>query len=296
MVEISVIICTYHRPLYVGKALASLACQTLPRDDFEVVVIDSGRSGETAGIIQISCPGVKTTLIPVNDTGLSDARNKGIRTSTGRIIAFLDDDAVADPDWLEQILEVFSRKKNKVCACGGKVDLIWEQERPVWINKKMLVYLGQFDLGDWSRPVRGLLGLNMAFDRRVFEDIGYFDTHLGRIDGNLLSCDEVDLFSRMYKKNMQICYEPRVHVRHHVTGERLKREYFYRRYYWQGRSDAILQRKEGSITAAIFRIGSFFLFFPLFRSGQRVEYLRCLHQYYRGYFHQFFHKVSSPCS
>jgi glucosyl-dolichyl phosphate glucuronosyltransferase len=296
MVRISVVICTFHRPQYLKKVLTSLSCQTLEKTDYEIIVIDSGSSDETRGIVNSSCGDIRKTVIQLGDTGLSDARNTGIRNSTGRIIAFLDDDALADPDWLEQILSVFDDGGTRVCACGGKLDLLWEQERPGWIHDRMLTYLGRFDLGVAGCPVPGLIGVNMAFDRRVFDRIGFFDTDLGRIEGNLLSGDEVDFFSRMRRNSLMIWYHPKIHVLHHVPPERNTKGFFYQRYYWQGRSDAIQNKKEKSCTAVFIRMGSFLVYFPFFQTGQWQEYVRCIHQYYKGYMHRFFSRPSPRSS
>jgi glycosyltransferase involved in cell wall biosynthesis len=285
MVLISVVICTFNRPFYLKKVLTSLYNQTLKKTDYEIVIVDSGNSHDTDEIVKNICGEITTHLITAGDTGLSDARNTGIRNSTGRIIAFLDDDAQADPDWLEQILTVFDKGTPRIYACGGKVDLLWEQNRPDWIHDKMLTYLGRFDLGDKSRSVSGLMGLNMAFDRSVFDMIGYFDPDLGRIEGNLLSGDEVEFFNRMRRHKLLIWYNPRIHALHHVIAERITKNFFYKRYYWQGRSDVILHRKEKTRLAILTRFGSFLVFFPLFRTGQRMVYTRCIFQYMRGYFH-----------
>jgi glycosyltransferase involved in cell wall biosynthesis len=286
MKRISVIICTFNRPLYLVKSLDSLEQQTLQKSEYEIIIVDSGASDDTSMLLKKYGDDTDIRVIPVKEAGLSEARNIGIRNAEGKITAFLDDDAIVVPDWLDQILSTFETYGPGICACGGKVDLIWEQERPGWLNDKMLVYLGKFDRGETIIHIGGLVGLNMAFDKRVFEKIGYFDVNLGRIGGNLLSGDEVEFFNRMRKRNLKILYSPGIHAWHHVTIERITKDFFYDRYYWQGRSDALIHQKEKKCIDVFKRFLGFLYSIPFLRSEQMSEYIKCILRYYRGYHHQ----------
>lgn len=257
----------------------------MQKSDYEIIVVDSSTSDDTIRLLKKNGDDTDIRIIPLKEAGLSEARNTGIRNANGTIVAFIDDDAIAAPDWLDQILSAFTRYGQKISACGGKVDLLWEQERPRWLNDKMLVYLGNFFRGETDVPVEGLIGLNMAFDKCIFEKIGYFDTNLGRTKGNLLSGDEVEFFYRMRSENLAIIYSPRIHVWHHVTTERITKDFFYHRYYWQGRSEVIIHLKEKSYSLFFKRFFGFLYFLLCIRYGQGIEYTKCILCYYRGYFH-----------
>ena len=292
MKRISVIICTFNRPLYLEKSLDCLEQQTLHKNEYEIIIVDSGASENTTDLLKKYRDDTEIHLIRVQEAGLSEARNAGIRYAKGKILAFLDDDAIVSHDWLIQILSAFSTCGPGICACGGKVDLIWEEERPAWLNEKMLVYLGKFDRGDTKQYVNGLIGLNMAFDKRVFEKIGFFDTNLGRIGGCLLSGDEVEFFNRMRIHNLRIVYSPEIHAWHHVVRERITKDFFYNRYYWQGCSEAIIHMKERNFSGFFMRFFSFPYSFLFLRIGQLTEYCKCVLCYYRGYTYQILQAVS----
>jgi glycosyltransferase involved in cell wall biosynthesis len=164
---ISVIISTFDRFFYLDKALASLKNQTYDNKKFEVLVIDAGLTSGTLAVLKKYSETLPIRHIPAPQTGLSKSRNIGIQRAAGTILAFLDDDAEADPGWLDEIYQCFlSPSEKSVCACGGKSHLVWETEPPEWINDNMRMILGQLDYGDsgffMSAPHQYPFGLNMA--------------------------------------------------------------------------------------------------------------------------------------
>lgn len=245
MTTISVIVCTYNRAELLSRCLRSLEGQTLDRSLFEVLVIDNNSSDatrETAEAFRDRLPGFR--VIPESMQGLSRARNRGWAESRGNYIAFIDDDAVAEPGWLSEILSTFSSVVPEPDACGGRVGLEWESPRPGWMDDSLLVPLGAFDYGDSDFFIRDpggfLSGSNIAIRRDVSEIAGRFDPSLGRQGTNLLSNDEVDLCRRMQRVNLTLYYNPRILVNHRVANERLTKQWHYDRAYWQGRSAAIM--------------------------------------------------------
>ena len=248
--EISVVICTHNRPRYLSLALDSLASQTFPAGMYEVIVVDDDATETTRNIAGDFYGRINLHYHATEPSGLSDARNTGIRASEGKYIAFLDDDAVAGPDWLREIFSTFTSLTPQPDACGGPVDLIWESPRPEWMTKQMAVFLGRFDYGETGFFIRtsdrNPGGLNMAIKKTVFLQTGMFDPALGRQEGVLLSNEEVDYFRRMRDAGMHLYYNPRIRVQHHVPTERTRRKWFFSRYYWQGRSSALMTRLAGS--------------------------------------------------
>lgn len=277
----------------------SLMVQTLEKNIYEIIIIDGGSTDTTKDLVKKYKNNLNIDIISSN-SGLSEARNLGCIKSKGDIVAFLDDDAIADNDWLNQIIRSFNEIKPEIFSCGGKVDLIWESNRPSWLSDSMLVLLGKFDYGDEGflikSPDKNLGGLNMAFHKKVFEKVGLFNTRLGRTGGNLLSNEEVEFFQRMREKNLKIYYNPKMLVHHHVTKERTKKQFFFNRYYWQGRSDAIMsyeiknsypiQISQWHINLNIF-IRKYLRKFVSFRlTEQNTMNLICTFNYYKGYLYQ----------
>jgi len=301
---ISVIISTFDRFFYLDMALASLKNQSYDNKKFEVLVIDAGLKNETLAVLKKYSGSLSLRHIPAPQTGLSESRNIGIHQATGTILAFIDDDAEADPNWIEEIYQCFySPREKSVCACGGKSFLVWETEPPVWVNERMRMILSGIDYGDsaffMTTPHQFPYGLNMAFRKQTFEKIGEFKPNLGRSKGTLLSNEEADVFRRMRQHDLGIYYNPKMIVRHHVPAERSTKDFFYNRYYWQGRSDAVMNARSMSTKNGMVKILFRILCIPLillktslvsrFNSfEQRQVVFRCTVEYHKGYLAQVF--------
>ncbi len=145
--KISAIICTHNRDNYLGAAIDSLLTQDFP--DFEVLVVDNGSSDRTREVVEarLSDPRLQYVFEPV--LGLSVARNRGAGQTTGEIITYLDDDAVASPSWLSILYQAYQQNE-KLAIAGGKVTLIWPEgiTPPPWLTPGLAGNLGAYDLGD----------------------------------------------------------------------------------------------------------------------------------------------------
>ena len=240
MIRISVIVCTLDRAAYLQRALASLVRQTLARTAFEILVVDNGSTDDTAAVI-----GTFAGIVALNERrlGLSHARNTGLAHAQAPLVAFLDDDAEAAPDWLAAVLARFAAETPRPVCVGGPIDPIWDAPRPPWLADSMLPYL---TILDWALPVgdlppeRYIAGANMAFDRAAVLAIGGFPTSLGRVGRSLLSNEELVVERALLARGGRCVWDPAVRVAHHVQPERLQRRWFLRRYYWQGVSDAVM--------------------------------------------------------
>lgn len=219
-------------------------------------------------------------------------------------MAFLDDDAFADSEWLAQIKYSFLEIKPEISACGGKVELVWEIYRPDWINDSMAGYLGEFNLGTLAffteTQDQNPIGLNMAFNKKIFIENGNFNSDLGRKGGTLLSNEETQVFEVLRQKNLKIYYNPKMLAYHHVNKERTKKDFFYKRYYWQGRSDAIMSKEEIKLKTIRVYFCNFgfnlislvktyvFSIFSKKDKEQELVIIRCNIEYYWGFLYQTF--------
>jgi glucosyl-dolichyl phosphate glucuronosyltransferase len=248
VIRISAIICTLDRADYLRAALASLARQTAPPDAFEVIVVDNGSTDHTPAVlaaVRAALPALVVVTEPRQ--GLSHARNAGLAKARGDVVAFLDDDAEAEPDWLAALIACFDGGAHRPACVGGPVTALWDAPRPHWLSASMLPYLTVID---WGLPAGELppecfiAGVNIAFDRDQLRSLGGFPTALGRVGTNLLSNEEL-VVQRLLRAAGGSCrWEPSVRVGHHVHPSRLRRRWFLRRYYWQGVSDAVMARGE----------------------------------------------------
>ncbi|CDX43260.1 Glycosyl transferase family 2 [Mesorhizobium sp. SOD10] len=178
-----------------------------------------------------------------NRRGLSGARNSGIAASRGSLIAFLDDDAIAEPRWLAYMISHCDRPE--VLGAMGRIEPLWLGPRPRWFPDEFLWVVGCTYRGhpDKVGPVRSLLGCGMCLRREVFEKVGGFNAALGRTQKSLpMSGEETELCIRARKAIPagEFIFEPRAVVRHRIPAKRLTQRYFWLRCYAEGLSKAYM--------------------------------------------------------
>jgi glycosyltransferase involved in cell wall biosynthesis len=172
--------------------------------------------------------------------GLSGARNTGVETARGDVVLFLDDDAVAEPGWLEGHTQHY--RDDGVLGVGGMVVPRWQATPPRWFPAEFgwvvgCSYVGQPTV---TAEVRNPIGANMSFRRHVLEAVGGFSEALGRVGTLPLGCEETELAIRAAQRFPKgvILHEPRAVVRHDVPAGRARWSYFRRRCWAEGRSKA----------------------------------------------------------
>ncbi|WP_341530770.1 glycosyltransferase [Nostoc sp. UHCC 0302] len=258
--KISAIICTHNRDTYLGAAIDSLLAQDFAAD-FEVVVVDNGSSDRTREVVEQRSPDPRLKYVFEPTIGLSVARNTGARFANADILAYLDDDAVASPHWL-QILYSAYQDNSQLAIAGGKVTLLWPQgvQQPRWLSPGLAANLGAYDLGDSiiyiQQPGLTPRGLNYSIRRSFLAEIGGFDPQLGRVGKNLLSNEELQMTEFALQRGWQVVYLPEATVAHNVAPERLERSWFLNRGWWQGISECYREQLAGKAGIAQLQRGS----------------------------------------
>lgn len=243
---ISVVICTHNRAGYLTRAIQSLVDQNAQKDKYEIIIVDNCSTDSTREVVEQFSNIVNIEYRYESKLGLSYARNNGWRNAKGKYIAYLDDDAIASPDWLNKILEVFETITPKPGCVGGKIDPLWDAPRPKWLSDELVTALTVIDWADTPQTItdlnqKWLVGANIAFPADVLRCIGGFVSGLDRRGKNLLSSGDIYLEKQIQKAGYTCFYHPEILVRHLVPESRLTMRWFIRRYYSQGLSDAVMQ-------------------------------------------------------
>ena len=250
-----IVILNWNGPKDTIECLESLKDIDYP--NYEIIAVDNGSTDDTKAIVESFEHFENLRYIYEPILGLSQARNTGWQNARGEHVAFLDDDAIACPEWLERIVEAFEDVNPRPGSVGGKVIPIWEVERPEWLSKQMELPLTIVDWTDkasfLTEDYQHLRGCNIAYSRETLQKAGGFSTSLGRKGRSLLSNEEYFLERHLQKQNLGIYYDPEICVYHHIPAERLVKRWFYRRYFWQGVSNEILQYIEAAQKEAHWR-------------------------------------------
>jgi len=244
--SISVVVCAFTRERLgvMSEAIDSLRAQTLPPHEV-VLVIDHAPEllEEARGL----WPDLKIVANRERQ-GLSGARNSGVAAASGDVVAFLDDDAIAAPDWLERLAAAYADPK--VLGAGGAVRPRWVEGKPGWFPPEFDWVVGCTHSGmpQQLEPVRNLVGANMSFRREPLLDVGGFSHDLGRVGTLPVGCEETDLSIRVHQRwpEAEILYDPAAAVEHVVPPARGKVRYFLDRCRAEGRSKAVLTGMVGS--------------------------------------------------
>ena len=240
-----VVVCAYADERFeaLAAAVGSLRAQTAPPDEV-IVVID----GNPALLARAAAAFPDATVIAnPGRRGLSDARNAGLARARGDVVAFLDDDAEAAPDWLERLTAHYDDPA--VAGVGGWIEPVWLAGRPRWFPEEFdwVVGCSYRGLPTGCAPVRNLIGANMSFRREVLAEVGGFRTDLGRVGTRPLGCEETELCLRIGRRRPDaiLLHEPRARVFHRVPPERASWRYFKARCYSEGLSKAVVARVAG---------------------------------------------------
>jgi GT2 family glycosyltransferase len=243
--SVAVVICAYtdRRWPEITAAVDSVVTQRTPAEQV-ILVVDHNEP--LLARARRAFPGL--TVVPNSGPrGLSGARNTGVAYADRDVVAFLDDDAVAEPDWLTGLVAGY--RDAAVLAVGGRVQPMWDGARPSWLPPEFDWVIGCSYTGQPTAPapVRNLIGCNMSFRRAALDHTGGFDPGLGRIGRVPVGCEETELCIRLRAQHAGgvVWYEPGAVVRHRVTADRTTWSYFRRRCYAEGRSKAVVARLAG---------------------------------------------------
>ncbi len=241
--RISAIVCAYNRYDTLPDILASLTEQSLPRSDYEIIVVDNSSDLRAQRRFWQRSPHRSAVTLEIQAfPGLSKARNTGVRMAAAPLVAFCDDDAVASPRWLEALVDLF-RDEPDAGVAGGPVVPIWPSAPPPWLHSWLAGFFTIVDRGETRRELdyeEWLAGTNVAYRRHLLLKLGGFDENLGRRGSRLLSNEELEIAHRIHALGFKSYYEPAALMRHKIHADRVSQSWLRRRVAWQAISDAML--------------------------------------------------------
>lgn len=249
---ISVVVCSYNRADYIIDAVESLHRQTLPKSDYEVFVVDNNSSDNTGDLVQgymNQHPEFHLHYVTESRQGASFARNTGAALANGGLLCFMDDDAVAEPDFLGRIVQFFKTHEDAT-GLGGRIIPKYIPAKPKWMSYFVSSLVGNFDYSPVVtvfRPGKFPLESNMTVAKEDFDAIGGFNTALPGVQGTLrIGGEGKDFFLRLQGLQKKIYYDPSVVVHHVVEVKKLNRQYLYRVASGIGRGEKVRMLEKGT--------------------------------------------------
>jgi mycofactocin system glycosyltransferase len=224
---VTIIVPVYNRAQGIGDCLEALLALDYPEDKREIIVVDDGSQDGTPD--QVRNYPVKLVALARN-RGQSAARNIGAAAAQGEILAFIDSDCIADPQWLWELVPYF--QDERIALVGGYVDAYYrrtwldrfeEVQSPLNMGREMILGVGA--ASDFYVPTCNVLIRTEVYRR------------LGGLDENLRLGEDVDLCWRLKAQGHHLLYVPKGKVRHQ------HRAHFwpaYRRRFDYGTSEAFL--------------------------------------------------------
>jgi glycosyltransferase involved in cell wall biosynthesis len=260
-VQFSIIIPTFNRAQLLRRTLASLLAAVRDSRDHEILVVDNGSTDDTRDVVEHVARGAdggQLRYLREPMPGLLSGRHHGALESGGDVCAFLDDDVIVGPRWLNALNESFGDQT--VGLVGGPSVPMFEAPVPEWVGNfyadhphgRMCGWLSLFDGGREIRRTdpADIWGLNFSIRRQVLFDLGGFHPdnmpkRLQRFQGD----GETGLTMKARAAGVTAMYHPDARVEHIIPAARLTIEYFEQRSFYQGVCESFSEiRKSRGLT------------------------------------------------
>ena len=236
-VDLSVVVPTYNRRNSVARTIASLLEQRAGAVRFEVIVVDNDSTDDTGAVIEAciaTAPHLRYVLEPRR--GVSHARNAGATLARAPIVAFIDDDVEADPEWVATIARTFAANPDIDCL-GGEIVPRWSAPPPSWLTPRfwgavaLQTAVRATPYVDAARAATCMMTANFACRREALTEVGGFSPLF-------LRDEDRELQLRLWGAGKRGMFVPEMRVIAEVPPERLTRRYHRKFYRCAGASHA----------------------------------------------------------
>lgn len=231
---LSIVICSYNRASYISGALDSLYHQSAGLDNFEAIIVDNNSTDNTAEVFKqwrASHANGSFTYLTESKQGASFARNTGAKGAKGQWLCFMDDDAIANSNYVENIIKHIKTKPEAI-GFGGRIIPKYIPSEPEWMSYYVSSLVGNFDYAPTACAFENgkyPLESNMIVKKDIYDSIGGFNTQLPGVVGTLrIGGEGKELFYKILALGHTIYYDPTICVEHVVEVKKLTPEYMYR--------------------------------------------------------------------
>jgi glycosyltransferase involved in cell wall biosynthesis len=255
---VSVVIVTYNpRRRVLEWAIDSIEAQTLPKDEFELVIVDNNSNPPLELDELQRGRACRVRLVREPRQGNVFSRCKGILEAHSDLIVFVDDDNYIAPGYLEESVRI-ARAHPEIGVFSGICDAVYERPVPLWkrcVLPHVLPYLAvrnwgpepitstKDEWGPWEPPTSGMV-LRKDIGLRFVEFVEHSPAArmLGRKGSSLGACEDSLLARMAYRLDYACSYQPSLRLYHHLRASRFRMRYLVRLLYGLARSHVLLER------------------------------------------------------
>ena len=243
--QVSVVVCTYAHKRYDDfvEGVESVLEQTY--EPLEVVLVVDGND-DVFELVQADFGDREDVVTHCNseNRGVSSSRTRGAELASGDVVAFIDDDAIADPDWISELVDVY--ESTGALAVGGRMTGEWVPGRPWYLPEEFYWLVGVTYPGfaDDGAEVRNTFESNISFRRDVFLELGGFDPELGPTAETYSHSEGAEIGARLQAKyGRGVIYTSDAVVRHKVFEHRIQLWWLFQRAFEQGVSKRTMEQR-----------------------------------------------------
>lgn len=207
---LSIVTPTYNRRERLARVLSALEAQSVPKDSFEVIVVDDGSTDGTTEWLEQQRYGYALRALRQSNSGPAEARNVGVLSAVGELVLFLDDDVVPAPELIAEHLRSHAAESTDVVVLGPLASLPrYAQPWVAWQQAKIEQQYEAMQRGDYEPTFRQFWTGNASVARRHLIDAGLFNA-------KYLRGEDVELGYRLFARGLSFRFNARAVGMHHA--------------------------------------------------------------------------------